>query len=92
MEEDFYDTGGMDDFEVDPMGDFFGDYKDYGLEEFTLAEEDGYKEILTHNGDSDDNEGIAETSLEPNWLSNMNLSTSSSNDTEASSGVTQGAN
>jgi hypothetical protein len=48
----------MEDFEVDMKGDFFGDYKDYSLEEFGLAPVEDDEEIFTYNGDSDDDEGI----------------------------------
>lgn len=65
IEEDMYvgiDNGHRtEEFEVDPRGDFFGDYKDYSLEEFALgaSEED-------HNSDSDDDlEEIDVNSLEP---------------------------
>jgi len=86
-----YDTDRTEDFEVDPRGDFFGDYEDYSPEEFGLGgEEDGYKDIPAQDGDSDDDAEIDETSLEPIRL--PSLSMTNSNDTEASSGATQGAN
>jgi len=82
--------GRMEDFEVDPRGDFFGDYEDYSPEEFGLVDEgDGCEEIFAHDGDSDDDEGVDEISLEPERL--PDLSISNSNDTEASNGETQGA-
>src|SRR5271168_859545 len=96
MEEDLPyigidDTNGMEDFEVDPRGDFFCDYEDYSPEEFGLgADEGGYEDIPAHHGDSDDDEEVDETFLEPIRLPNP--STTNSNDTEASSGATQGAN
>jgi hypothetical protein len=93
------DINGMEDFEVDLAGDFFGDYEDYSPEEFGLAPvEDEHEEILTQNGDSDDDEdvddeGAYETSLEPNRPPNGPALTSSNfNDTEDSSIVTQPAN
>ena len=95
----------MEDLEVDLAGDFFGDYEDYSPEEFGLAPaEDEHEEILTHNGDSDDNEDVNnegvddeaayETSLEPNQPPNgPALTTSNFNDAEEDrSVVTQPAN
>src|SRR5271168_2480729 len=73
---------GMEDFEVEQRGDFFGDYEDYGPEEFGLRPVEDVDEILTHasdsDGDSDDDEGICQgvnddaygPSLEPNRLPN----------------------
>ena len=75
-----------EEFEVDPRGDFFGDYEDYSLEEFALgaSEED-------HDSNSDDDlEEIDVNFLEPIQLPNPSMA--NSNDTEPSSGATQGAN
>jgi hypothetical protein len=93
------DINGMEDFEVDMKGDFFGDYEDYGPEEFGLAPSEDDEEILTHNGDSDDDdegiddEGAYETSLEPNRLpKNPNPTPSNFDDVDNGNGITQRAN
>lgn len=80
------------DFEVDPRGDIFGDYKEYSAKEFGLKpEEVGSEENEVQDGDSDDDEGkdIDEASLEPDQLPNPVRSTSSC-DIEVS-GATQEA-
>ena len=88
----------MEEFEVDPRGDFFGDYEDYSPEEFGLAPAEDDEEILNHDGDSDDNdeEGIHdsdndryEISLEPTRFPNP--TSSNSNDEENGPNNTQQA-
>jgi hypothetical protein len=91
-----------EDFEVDPKGDFFGDYEDYSPEEFGLAMvEDEDEENLTHNGDSDDDEAdegdevAYEMSLEPDRLPNLTLSNFDESDKAediGDGGITQRAN
>ena len=98
------DINGIDDFEADARGDFFGDYEDYSPEEFGSAPVEDDEEILTHNGDSDDDEGMIsdegvddegayEISLEPNRLPNMaTFKLSDFDDVNNGNGVTQRAN
>lgn len=88
------DINKMEEIEVNPRGDFFGDYKDYSPEEFGLAPAEDDEEILYHNGDSDDDEDIHdnggyEISLEPNRFPNPTLS--NSNDEENGQDNTQPA-
>jgi hypothetical protein len=84
-------TNNTDDFEVDPSGDFFGDYEDYSAEEFGLeSDEDGYK-TETDDGDNGDGEIVDEHSLEPERIPNPAM-TCSSDEVEASASETQGAN
>jgi hypothetical protein len=80
------ETDGMEDFEVDPSGDFFGDYEVYSPELFGI-EEEGYKE---NDGDSDDDEDEDgyEPLLEPDRLPNVLMS--NSDNTEVSDGAYKG--
>ncbi|KAF8814197.1 hypothetical protein BYT27DRAFT_7082726 [Phlegmacium glaucopus] len=86
---------GTEGFEVDPRGDFFGDYENYSPEEFGMEpEEDEYDENVIHDGDSDEDEdNTDEPSLEPDRHPNP---TSNSNgkevSEEVSEGTTEGAN
>ena len=85
----------MDDFEVDPRGDFFGDYEDYSAEEDGLNPEDGGSgENQAHDRDSededDDGEDIDEPFLEPERLPNPEIAISS-DDVEVSSSAIQRA-
>lgn len=86
----FPETDVMENFEVDPSGDFFGDYEDYNPEEFGIGpEEDAYEE----NDDNDEEEegnDANEPSLEPERLPNPLMS--DSNDIEVSDGAIQAAN
>lgn len=81
------DINGMENFEVDQRGDFFGDYEDYSPEEFGLAPMEEDEEILTRNHeDSDydddihdegvDDEGAYDSEIitEPDRLPNPTLS------------------
>jgi hypothetical protein len=85
----------VEDFEVDMSGDIFGDYEDYGSEEFGLAPFED-EEIHTHNEDSDEDEGVDgyETFLEPNRPlpnPNVTLSESDFDDVDNSNGIIQRA-
>jgi hypothetical protein len=80
-------TDMMDDFEVDPRGDFFGDYRDYSAEEFGLQPEED--EADGNNSDEEDREDVDESSLEPERF--PPTFSSSSDDVEASGNETQPA-
>ena len=89
------DIDKMEEIEVDPRGDFFGDYEDYSPEEFGLAPAEDDEEILNHDGDSSDDDedihdnGGYEISLEPDRFPNPTLS--NSNDEENGQDNTQPA-
>ncbi|KAF8811590.1 hypothetical protein BYT27DRAFT_7231651 [Phlegmacium glaucopus] len=64
------------DFEVDPTGDFFGNYDDYTPEEFGLDPEEELEENPTHGSDSDsDEEEEGADSLEPSQIPRTSEST-----------------
>ena len=64
------ETEWKEDPEVDPTGDFFGNYDNYTPEEFGLDPEEELEENLTHGLDSDsDEEEEGTDSLEPSQIS-----------------------
>ena len=84
----------VDDFEVDPGGDFFGNYEDYTPEELGLEFNGIQEENITHNENDDANEGsdneeTNENPLEPDRFPDPSLSLT--DDNEASTDGTHGA-
>jgi hypothetical protein len=63
------------DFEVDPKGDFFGDYDDYTPEEFGLDPQEESEEGATNKSDADSDEEDVEDPLEPSRIPRTSEST-----------------
>jgi len=83
------------DFEVDPTGDFFGDYDVYTPEEFGLDPQEELEENTTHGSevDSDDSDEEEEGGdyLEPNRIPRISESTAIIEEAESDSTPTAGA-
>jgi hypothetical protein len=86
------ETEWKEDFNVDPTGDFFGNYDDYTPEEFGLDPEEELEENPTHGSDSDsDEEEEGADSLEPSRIPRTSESTPIIDEAESSGTPTSGA-
>ena len=86
------ETEWKEDVEVDPTGDFFGDYDDYTPEEFGLDPEEELEKNPTHRSDSDsDEEEEGVDSLEPSRIPRTSESTPIIDEAELSGIPTSGA-
>lgn len=80
------------DFEVDPTGDFFGNYDDYAPEEFGLDPQEESRESAIHGSDADsDEEEEGGDPLEPSRIPRTSESTPVINEAESDSTPTSGA-
>ena len=89
-EED--ETEWKEDFEVDPTGDFFGNYDDYTPEEFGSDHKEELEENPTYGSDLDsDEEEESADSLEPSQIPRTSESTPIIEEAESSGTPTSGA-